>query len=418
MSRSAVAQPRLIADLLQGRVHALGREALEGGRPLSDLLGDAFAELRTALGRVRELESELYASERTLSRLRAEFERGTAVAAPGVADAAAVGQGGASAATPPAPQDGPARPDPPADLLEADVPAVPEALESELRARIAGALYLGSLGAGDPLPGIRELARRTGLNHKVVRRVYRSMEAAGLVEVRDRSGIYVADSVPTAAPREPMAAWAATVLVQATGFGVGAAALLTLLQQAVGARRLRCACVDDMEDDRFALCAEIEALFAMRTIPREIVAGAPAGDPGDADLVVTTPFHVDRVRRALAPGQPLLVARLHPRWRQTVEAHSGGKPLRLVCVEGAAGERLRRSLGPRLARRLRVVPLATLDPEDDTPGLATGAAWARMGWRGPPPQLARPEYLSPRSVRDLADALVALNGVPAPAPTR
>ncbi len=40
-------------DVLQRRIHALRRAALEGGRPPSDLLGEALSELRTALASVR-----------------------------------------------------------------------------------------------------------------------------------------------------------------------------------------------------------------------------------------------------------------------------------------------------------------------------------------------------------------------------
>ncbi len=66
-------------------------------------------------------------------------------------------------------------------------------LVTRLRMRVVRALHLGHLRTGDRLPGIREIQRETGLNDRIVARAYRALAVEGLVEVRGRSGVYVAE---------------------------------------------------------------------------------------------------------------------------------------------------------------------------------------------------------------------------------
>ena len=66
------------------------------------------------------------------------------------------------------------------------------ALSDKLRDRILSALHLGLLQPGDRLPSIRALWREMGVDHRVVAQAYRILEDEGLVEVRGRSGVYLA----------------------------------------------------------------------------------------------------------------------------------------------------------------------------------------------------------------------------------
>ncbi len=416
MSNATMEQRLADPQDLQNRIHALGREALEGARPLSDLLGEAFAELRSALGTVRTLQTELTSLRGALAQERLPRLR------PIQKDDGASARNGdgpelrfPAVASPP-PAEG--FPRPVVNLFARPVPGGPAGLEASLRARIAGALYLGTLGAGDRLPSIRELARRTGLNHKVVRRVYRSLEEGGFVEVRDRSGIYVSGADEGADGLDPAQAWIAGVVADSVGRGVNAAELPRLLGRSVGARRLRCACMESTEDDRFALCREVGERFGLETVPMSPGDGASAADLRDADVVVTTPFHAAEVRLSLDPGQSLVIACLHPEWRRAVKrdrrGDHDGEPVRLLCVERAAGERLRHSFGPEIAQGVRVVTVDGAAEADGaglrSGGVATLAAWSRLGGGNPPEGLRVPPYLSPHTIRRLAEVVVRLNG--------
>ena len=62
-----------------------------------------------------------------------------------------------------------------------------------LRRRVKLGLHAGSLTPGDRLPSTRELAADFRVDHRVVVGAYHQLVAEGLVEMRPRGGIYVAD---------------------------------------------------------------------------------------------------------------------------------------------------------------------------------------------------------------------------------
>ncbi len=101
-----------------------------------------------------------------------------------------------------------------------------ERLAGLFRGSLSLALYLGLLRPGDRIPGIREVSRATALNHKTVARAYRTLQKEGVLEVRDRSGVYVAalgwtDRRPTGDTET----WAAEMLTEAWRRRIGIPAL-------------------------------------------------------------------------------------------------------------------------------------------------------------------------------------------------
>ena len=91
----------------------------------------------------------------------------------------------------------------------------------QLRRQLAALLGSGSLGPGDRLPPVRQLAADLGLATGTVARAYRELEAAGLVVSRAGRGTAVAPGDAPAAP----AARAIELAQLAAGF-VGSARLL------------------------------------------------------------------------------------------------------------------------------------------------------------------------------------------------
>src|SRR3954471_15889657 len=82
-----------------------------------------------------------------------------------------------------------------------------------LRSRILG----GELGAGERLPGVRELAAATGVNINTVRSVYTRLEADGLIHAEHGRGTFVS---PTAAVDERLAAITRRALEEARSAGL------------------------------------------------------------------------------------------------------------------------------------------------------------------------------------------------------
>lgn len=64
----------------------------------------------------------------------------------------------------------------------------------QLRAQVAARVAAGDLAAGERLPTVRGLAEQLGLAPGTVARVYRELEADGVVETRGRAGTFVAES--------------------------------------------------------------------------------------------------------------------------------------------------------------------------------------------------------------------------------
>ena len=63
-----------------------------------------------------------------------------------------------------------------------------------LRQRIAGGLQRGAMQPGDRLPPTRELSADLAADPRVVSAAYRTLADEGLVEIRPRAGVFVADS--------------------------------------------------------------------------------------------------------------------------------------------------------------------------------------------------------------------------------
>jgi DNA-binding transcriptional regulator YhcF (GntR family) len=88
------------------------------------------------------------------------------------------------------------------DLARADDLPLGAQLAWRLRVLIAS----GQLGAGDRLPGVRELASGTGVNVNTARSVYRRLEDDGLIASRHGLGTFVADDAPRSPDLERLAA--------------------------------------------------------------------------------------------------------------------------------------------------------------------------------------------------------------------
>jgi len=69
----------------------------------------------------------------------------------------------------------------------------------QLRAQVAALVAAGDLAAGERLPTVRGLAEQLGLAAGTVARVYRELEADGVVETRGRAGTFVPETSAAAA---------------------------------------------------------------------------------------------------------------------------------------------------------------------------------------------------------------------------
>lgn len=196
---------------------------------------------------------------------------------------------------------------------------MPEARKDEivarLRRRILNGLHLGRLRVGDRVPSAREVAAEFSVDQRTALSAYKELVVQGLVDLRPRSGMYVADiSTRSRARLTELARWATDVFVQATERDVAPIDLPSRLRRCIDTLRLTTACVECNTDQLRSLCMELQADYGLATIPIELdalEADRNLADLRDIDLVVTTMYHATEVKDvARRLGKPAIAISL------------------------------------------------------------------------------------------------------------
>lgn len=240
--------------------------------------------------------------------------------------------------------------------------AADERLACDLHELIAGAIHVGSLRVGDRLPSIRRVAHAFGVSSYAVLQAYASLEEEGLVERRERSGIYVAALERSGNPRLPEAAsWLVQVIAQACELQLKVPSLPDLIRRWTSAVTIHCACVEQCEDNRVALVQELGQQFGIDAagVAPAALSGGTATLPETiqgAQLLVTTAYHARQLRSvAERLGVPLLVATANPLSVTAVANRLRQGALTVICADPRFGERVRNFRGGRYRDQIRVV---------------------------------------------------------------
>ena len=72
--------------------------------------------------------------------------------------------------------------------------SIDEPLYMQIRSQVIAGIARGELAAGDALPSVRRLASDLGINLHTVNKAYAVLRDEGYIEVRGRSGAFVAQS--------------------------------------------------------------------------------------------------------------------------------------------------------------------------------------------------------------------------------
>ena len=291
---------------------------------------------------------------------------------------------------------------------------------------------MGSLHGGDRLSSIREVARDRAEDPRAVARAYRTLESEGLVEVRERSGVFVAPQARFGGGiLEETAEWLVGVLSEAWKRRIPAITFPEFVRSCSSRTSLRCAFIDSSEDVFEAFAPELQDEFGLdvrRLWLPELRASTSASLPGelrDADLIVTTIFHAATVRSLIEELEtPLIILSIHPRVVERVLDYLQHAPsMTLVCVDPTFGDRLRLQYREHMSspEQLKVVmaddreALASVDRSQ--PVLISRAAEKRIGDMGLMPVAPRYPSLSPDSAQEIIRFLVRANARAVPVST-
>jgi DNA-binding transcriptional regulator YhcF (GntR family) len=284
-------------------------------------------------------------------------------------------------------------------------------LIQHLRDHIVGAMHVGQLRGGDRLPSIRDVGRQLGRNTRTVRAAYTALEREGLVEVRGRSGVFVArQEIAGDEASEETARWLSGVLAEAWQRRVTVSSLPGLIQRFTSAR-VTCGLVDLIEDGTVALQHELEHEwgFDVRVIAPEAIERTR-----DVDFFAATSFYAASIHAAVeALGKPLVVLTVHPRLKDALASRVREGTLTVVAVDPQFAYRIRVGYSADDPSRVRFVAaddrkaVAALDPQE--PVLLTRAARRRLGSVHMPMIFPHSPTISPESARVLATMLIGGN---------
>ena len=296
-----------------------------------------------------------------------------------------------------------------------------DAVTNELRNRVVAGLHVGRLRGGERLPSVRALASELDVNERVVLAAVRTLAEEGLVEVRQRSGVYAAP--PHAANGATLSnrdAWLVTMLAHARSRGLAPKRVADFVRRGLSARCVRAACVECNHDQTQLLCEELMELgYAVESVALGLLVNDPPASVQFADVLVTTVFHADRVQRiARRLGKPWIAVALRPDLMRDVGRYLRSGPVYWVATDPLFERKIRRIVAPvSPIANLRVVILGRDDIDTipaDAPTFIMPSAQSllrrRFGSRGGPGQpIQPPTMISDESARQLLTFLVRAN---------
>lgn len=191
-------------------------------------------------------------------------------------------------------------------------------LADALRRRVVGALASGVVRRGERLPSAREVAAEVDADPRLVLAAYRILAKEGVVEIRRRSGIYVARSPEVrGGPAVVAHGWVVDVLAEGIEHGLSAPRLGEWLKRCAGTRRVRAAVVAETIDQLEAFCAELREDYGVDAVPfaPDAFDGA-VGLPPDvctSDFILTTDAYAERLRALAAlVRRPVVAVQARP----------------------------------------------------------------------------------------------------------
>jgi len=186
-----------------------------------------------------------------------------------------------------------------------------------MRQRIVSGLHLGTVSPGARLPSTREVADEFGATPRTAMAAYRRLEKEGLVELRERSGIYVAAARPIGgAMLTQLAGWVVEVLLDGRTREIPPIGFPERVRRCLETLRLRAVCVAGNADQLDHVCRELADDYGIESEGVEPDQLTSRSDDAlrvlrRADVLVSTSLHGQVVQRVAATlGKPAIMVTL------------------------------------------------------------------------------------------------------------
>lgn len=268
----------------------------------------------------------------------------------------------------------------------ADRPAL---IADTVRQRIVSGLHLGSLIPGARLPSTRELAEEFEVAPRTVMSAYQMLRAEGLVELRKRSGIYVAPGHQGGPMLSQLSGWVVEVLVEARSREIPPITFPDRVRRCLETLRLRAACIAGNDDQLEQICRELHDDYGI--LSKDIIADqleAPNHETqrvlAQADVLVSTAVHAAEAQRtAKRLGKPLITVTLRTALMGEMTRQLARGPVHIIATDPRFRAALKTVFAPTgYAHNMHAVIIGEDDPERipiEDPTYIMGRAHERLG---------------------------------------
>ncbi|MBA3466109.1 MAG: GntR family transcriptional regulator [Gemmatimonadaceae bacterium] len=248
-------------------------------------------------------------------------------------------------------------------------------LAETLRQQIINALESGLWRAGRKLPSIREMAAEMTVDPRVVAEAYRVLAEDGLVELKSRSGAYIAEAArPVRSAVSPSEPWLMDLLAEGVTRELPIPDMGEWLRRSTATIRLTAFVVAPTVDQVQGLRRELRAYYGFEASGETLESLESLAELPPllrrADILITTEGAVDTCRQIVEPiGIPCIAVSVRfdligPAWQRLMQS-----PTYIVVTDERFETMLRTFLASRReAREIKVLVVGRDDlgriPED------------------------------------------------------
>jgi len=220
-----------------------------------------------------------------------------------------------------------------------------------LRERIIDQIRMGTLEYGDRLASARELSVELAVDPRTILAAYHVLAEEDLVELRRRSGVYVAARPgPTRALLAPPVRWLVDTLADGITRDIPVRSLADRFEEATGTVPTRAVIVECNRDQIHSMCRELREDYGLSAEGIELGSFDPDGElPAaltKADLIVSA-AHGEIIRPLAARlGKPAIVISVRSDLVQRTTRLLARGPVYFVVTDARFAEKLRRNFAP------------------------------------------------------------------------